>query len=122
MRKYDITPDAASESRAKLESEMSWLDSMLADGRTYLAGDRFSRADITVASLLAPFARPVEMATFHDLPLTDALAVDCERWRERPVMRWVLSRYQTDRVPTGKSPQSESGHDQPSPLQVSEVH
>lgn len=121
MRMYDITPDAASESRAKLESEMSWLDSMLADGRTYLAGDRFSRADITVASLLAPFARPEEMATFHDLPLTDALVIDCERWRERPVMRWVLAQYQTHRVPMGKPPQPESGHDRPSPSQVSEV-
>ena len=104
MRMYDITPDAASESRAKLESEMSWLDSMLADGRTYLAGDRFSRADLTVTSLLAPFARPEEMATFRDLPLTDALAVDCERWRDRPVMRWSLAQYQRHRVSKGKAP------------------
>ena len=111
MRMYDITPDAALESRAKLESEMSWLDSMLADGRTYLAGDRFSRADITVASLLAPFSRPKEMATFHDLPLTVALVADCERWRDRPLMRWIIAQYQTHRVSKGKAPQPGAGHD-----------
>jgi glutathione S-transferase len=111
MRMYDITPDAASESRSKLESEMSWLDGMLADGRPYLAGDRFSRADIAVTSLLAPFARPKEMATFHDLPLTDALVVDCERWRDRPVMRWVIAQYQTHRVPRGKAPQPVANDD-----------
>src|SRR5215510_6172183 len=57
MRMHDITPDAAAESRSILESELDWLDSTLADSRRYLSGDRFSRADITVASLLAFFAR-----------------------------------------------------------------
>jgi len=111
MRVYDITPDAASESRAKLDAELSWLDSMLADGRTYLAGDRFSRADITVAGLLAPFARPKEMPTYHNMPVPDALVADSERWRDRPVMRWVIARYQTDRVPRRKAPQPAAGHD-----------
>ena len=37
MRKYDIRPGAASESRSKLEAELDWLDNKLADGRTYLA-------------------------------------------------------------------------------------
>ena len=58
MRMHDITPDAAAESRSILETELDWLDNTLADNRRYLAGDRFSRADITVASLLAFFARP----------------------------------------------------------------
>jgi glutathione S-transferase len=56
MRMY-----AASESRAKLEAELDWLDTKLADGSPYLAADRFSRADLTVASLLALFAQPQEM-------------------------------------------------------------
>jgi glutathione S-transferase len=55
MRMHDITPDAAAESRSILESELDWLDSTLADNRRYLSGDRFSRADITVASLSWPF-------------------------------------------------------------------
>jgi glutathione S-transferase len=79
MRMYDIRPGAAVESRVKLEAELDWLDGMLADGRAYLAGDRFSRADITVASLLANFARPKEFPAQHDMKGPDALAATLER-------------------------------------------
>jgi glutathione S-transferase len=99
MRMYDITPGAASESRLKLEGELDWLDSKLSDGRLYLAGERFSRADLTTASLLAPFARPQEMPVFNEMMVPDALATDFERWRDRPVMRWVVTQYQTRRAP-----------------------
>ena len=99
MRMYDITPGAGAESRLKLEGELDWLDSKLSDGRLYLTGDRFSRADMTVASLLAPFARPDEMPVFHEMSVPDALTADLERWRDRPVMRWVVTQYQTHRAP-----------------------
>jgi glutathione S-transferase len=99
MRMYDITPEAASESRAKLEAELDWLDRKLVDGRPYLAGDRFSRADLTVASLLALFARPQEMPIYHEMSVPDALAADVERWRCRPAMRWVVAQYQAHRAP-----------------------
>ena len=102
MRMYDITPEAASESRSKLECELDWLDSKLSDGRFYLTGDRFSRADLTAASLLAPFARPREMPVFHQMSFPDALAADFEHWRDRPVMRWVVTQYQTHRAPRSK--------------------
>ena len=98
IRMHGITPDAAAESRSILESELDWLDSTLADNRRYLAGDRFSRADITVASLLAFFARPREMPTYHEMSFPGALLADLERWRDRPVMRWVVEQYGTHRV------------------------
>ncbi|GHD19151.1 hypothetical protein GCM10007052_27270 [Halioglobus japonicus] len=31
-----------------LERELDWLDAQLADGRRFLVGDNFSRADISV--------------------------------------------------------------------------
>jgi glutathione S-transferase len=80
----------ASESRAALESQLDWLDAKLSDGRFYLAGDRFSRADLTVASLLAGFARPKEMSVYHGMTRPDALAADTERWRSRPAMQWAI--------------------------------
>ena len=43
IRRHDIRPGTATESRSQLEAELNWLDSKLADGRSYLAGDRFSR-------------------------------------------------------------------------------
>jgi glutathione S-transferase len=106
LRMYRITPAAALESRAKLEGELDWLDDKLSDGRSYLAGDRFSRADLTVASLLAPFARPEEMPVFHEMSVPDALAADYERWRNRPVMRWVVTQYQSCRAPGCKNVKS----------------
>ncbi len=97
MRMYDITPGAASESRSKLESELDWLDSMLSDGRHYLSGKRFSRADVTVASLLAPFARPQEMSVYREMTLPNSLENDCARWRDRPTMEWVRAQYRDSR-------------------------
>src|SRR6478736_7094500 len=93
-----LGPGAASESRAALESELDWLDAKLSDSRFYLAGEYFSRADLTVASLLAGFASPKEMSVYHGMTRPDALAVDIERWRSRPAMRWVTEQYWRHRV------------------------
>src|SRR6516162_2522924 len=97
MRMYDVKPSAAAESRARLEAELDWLDSKLAGDRTYLAGDRFSRADLTVASILANFARPKELPPEHGMQGPDALAADVTRWSKRPVMRWVITQYERPR-------------------------
>jgi glutathione S-transferase len=82
MRMHDITPDAAAESRSILESELDWLDNALADDRRYLAGGRFSRADITVASLLAFFRDPKRCRPImrcpspaHFMPISSAGAI-----------------------------------------------
>jgi glutathione S-transferase len=83
-----VGPGAAAESRAKIDPELDWLDAKLVDGRAYLAGDRFSRVDLTVASVLAAFARPKEMPMFHNMRAPEALAADVRRWGERPTMRW----------------------------------
>lgn len=96
---YDIRPGAAAESRAMLEAEFDWLDAKLTDGRAYLVGDRFSRADLAVASLLANFAQPKELALNHGMKGAGALAADIRRWSERPVMRWVLAQYRDHRTP-----------------------
>jgi glutathione S-transferase len=94
---YDAGPGAAADSRATLEAEFDWLDAKLADGRPYLAGDRFSRADLTVASLLANFARPAELAPEHGMEGPASLAADVTRWRERPVMAFVREQYRKHR-------------------------
>jgi glutathione S-transferase len=103
MQLMDIRAGAATESRSALEAEFDWLDSKLADGRPYLVGDRFSRVDLTVASLLSALAQPKEMAVYHDMKI-DSLTADLERWSKRPVMRWVISHYQTHRDPSSEAP------------------
>jgi glutathione S-transferase len=95
---FDLRPGAADESRAKIEAELDWLDARLADGRPYLTGDKFSRADLSVASLLATFARPKEMPLYHALPAPDSLMADVRRWGKRPTMRFVLEQYRRHRL------------------------
>lgn len=101
MRAMNITPSAAAESRQVLEAELDWLDRRLEDGRCCLAGERFSRADIAVASLLAPIARPKEMSIFHSMALPDALADLFAGWHDRPVMRFVVTQYRDHRTEEG---------------------
>lgn len=37
------------------------------------------------------------------MSLPDALVADFERWRARPVMRWVIAQYETHRAVGGRS-------------------
>ena len=98
MRMYDVRPGAAAESRAMLEAEFDWLEEKLADRRVYLTGDQFSRADLTVASLLANFAKPNELAVAHGMSGPEALEADVLRWSKRPVMQWVKTIYERHRT------------------------
>jgi glutathione S-transferase len=98
VRAFDIVPGASEDSRSRLEKEFDWLEEKLADGRTYFVGDRFSRADLTVASLLAHFARPNELAIHHTISGSDSFAAVVDRWSKRPIMRWVRSQYEMHRA------------------------
>ena len=78
----------------------SFLRTQLSAVRKPTALDFGGRADLTVASLLSGYARPREMPIYHNMAAPDALAADVERWRERPVMRWVTVQYRAHRTPT----------------------
>lgn len=80
-------------SRDILLSELDWLDGLLADGRPYLCGDQFSRADITAASLLAPLVNPPQHPTYANLALPKALAQTISNWQGRPILKWVTQLY-----------------------------
>jgi glutathione S-transferase len=103
IRAMDLGPGATAESRQLLEVELDWLDGILADGRAYLVGDSLSRADISVASLLAPIAQPEGMPAFHQMILPDTLRAIFAGWRDRAVVRWAAALYRTRRVPAAWS-------------------
>ncbi|MCJ7528473.1 MAG: glutathione S-transferase N-terminal domain-containing protein [Methyloceanibacter sp.] len=102
IKAMDLGPGAAAQSHSILEAEFDWLDGILADGRPYLAGEHFSRADIAVASFLAPIVQPKEMPAFHNMALPQSLLSDFQRWRGRPVMRWTATQYRQHRAPRKK--------------------
>lgn len=93
----DLGPEQEQESRGIVLGELDWLDGLLADGRRYLVGDRFSRVDITAASLLAPLASPPEHPTYADLQLPPRIGADIRSWAERPIVNWVREIYRNHR-------------------------
>ena len=99
IRGYGLGEGAAAESRARMEVELDWFDAAIADGRPFLTGDRFTRADIAVASLLSPFARPDAMPLYQRMEFPPALAADLSRWQSRPTMQWVSQIYAKFRKP-----------------------
>jgi glutathione S-transferase len=94
----DTGPEAAPDSRTRVAAELDWLDAMLEDGRGFLTGDHFSRIDLTVAALLAPFARPKEAEVYSAMTLPPALDQDVEGWRTRPTIEWVKRIYGQYRI------------------------
>lgn len=84
-------------SYAKLAAELEWLDGLLADGRPYLTGGTFTRADLTAASLLAPLVNPAKHPTYAALSLPKRLAETTKGWQDRPVLQWVSAVYDRHR-------------------------
>lgn len=84
-------------SKAKLEQLFGEMEARLADGRSHLAGDAFTAADLTFASLAAPLAYPEPYARtaipFERLG-ADARAM-IEEFRRRPAGQFVLRMYES---------------------------
>lgn len=89
----DLGPEQGQDSKHIVEGELSWLDGLLSDGRRFLVGEQFSRADMTAASLLAPLASPKEHPTYADLRLPPRVAADLVSWENRPSINWVREIY-----------------------------
>jgi glutathione S-transferase len=92
-KRLDLGTEQGQESRDITEGELDWLDELLSDGRKYLAGDEFSRADIAAASLLAPLALPPEHPTYDKVELPPKMAASVSGWEQRPSIRWVRDIY-----------------------------
>ena len=75
-----------------LAAELDWFEGVL-DGRRHLAGDRFGRADIPAASLLAPLARPAACPIYRRVALPPSVEEALARWNARPSLRWVERTY-----------------------------
>jgi glutathione S-transferase len=99
IRWMDLGPQQGRESRDIVESELDWLDGLLSDGRPFLTGQQFTRADITAASLLAPFVTPEThpMYANQSLAWPEAAGKTVALWKDRPALKWVKQVYGTQR-------------------------
>lgn len=93
ISRMDLGKIQGDESKVIVAAELDWIDSLLADGRTYLVGERFSRADIAVASLLSPLALPPEHPVYNNLSHPPRLAQQVAEWRDRRSLQWTRRMY-----------------------------
>jgi len=94
-RSLKIDPAGAERSRRKIEETFGLVSELLADGRRYLVGDRFSVADLTFAALAAPVLLPREHP-FGPPPLEEfppAAREQIEAWRATAAGKFALRIY-----------------------------
>jgi glutathione S-transferase len=96
---FDITETSAIESYREIEIVFDRVDSLLADGRKYLLGNRFSAIDLTFAALAAPILQPPE----HHIPPTPMdllpaqMQTDIRKAQATPAGKFGLRLYQEHR-------------------------
>ncbi len=82
-----LNPDAVERSKARVKAALDGIEAELGDG-DYLAGNSFSLADLTVASLLFPIVRPPQFQYTYP-PVPAGLEGYREELGSRPVFAWV---------------------------------
>jgi glutathione S-transferase len=99
-RQLKLDEAGVERSRKKIEDTFDRIEQIIGDGRRYIAGDRFTVADLTFAALAAPVLLPPNhpVQTF-DLELFGQAARDqIEAWRDRPAGQFGLRLYADERA------------------------
>ncbi len=105
-RVLDITPGVEVHDEAVVFDELDWVAAMLADGRPFLLGERFTAADLTFAALAAPIMLPSRYGVaLPPLERLDAPTRDLiERGRAHPAGAFALRMVAEERGPTAMEP------------------
>jgi glutathione S-transferase len=98
-RVLGITPGIETEDEAVVTSEFDHAAQLLADGRSYLCGERFSAADLTFAALAAPMLVPPQYGVTLPQPeaMAPATAAMVRGFREHPAGRFALELFARQR-------------------------
>jgi glutathione S-transferase len=100
-RALQITPGVEVGDEALVWEEFDWIAALLADGRPFLLGDRFSAADLTFAALAAPIVLPSHYGVV--LPPPESLDGPTQRLvargREHPAGAFALRMVAEQRRP-----------------------
>lgn len=97
-RNRRANPGRVESIRKAVSEALDGIADRLRDGRPYLAGDRFTAADITFAALSSLLFLPPQFGGARidpdELPLG---RVDVDRWREHPAGKHALAMYEKHR-------------------------
>jgi glutathione S-transferase len=95
VQMYDISPASAIAADQTIGQIFAMVDGLLADGRSYLVGDRFSAADLAFAGLAAAMVMPdgygVKFPAMSQLP--EAMADRIQALRGTAAGQFVLRLY-----------------------------
>jgi glutathione S-transferase len=98
-RRLDISERTAARAAVRVDEELDFVAGLLSDGRRFLAGGRFTAADLAFAALAAPCVVPPVYGTplpqLADMHAEMAAAV--ARWRAHPAGRFALRMYDEQR-------------------------
>jgi len=99
-RKFAINEESAAAAAKLVDEEFDAVAAMLADGRRYLVGDRFTAADLAFAALAAPAICPPEYGTPLPQPsdLPDDMAAAVLAWRAHPAGEFGLRLFREERA------------------------
>ena len=99
-RSLKIDEAGVERSRKNIEDTFARVTEIVGDGRRFLAGDRFTVADLTFAALASPILLPPEHPVQHwPLDVFPAAARDqIQAWRETPAGQFGLRLYANERV------------------------
>jgi glutathione S-transferase len=98
IKGMDLGTEQGLQSRAAIEAELDWLDGLLADGRPYLHGNQWTRADLTAAALLGPLAAPKEHPMSEKVFFPNTVRNAMNDWEKRPALQFVSRMYSTHRL------------------------
>lgn len=94
------TPENVSAGLALSRNIVGETDALLADGRRYLLGDRFTAADLALACMLAPFVLPenygIRLPTLDEVP--ESMRGDVQWFRHTRTGDYVLRLYAQERI------------------------
>jgi glutathione S-transferase len=100
IRRYlDIDEATVANALRLVDEELDFVGELLADGRRYLVGDRFSAADLAFAALSAPLTVPVEYGTPLPQPeiLPSDMAARVRAWRAHPAGQFATRMFAEQR-------------------------
>jgi glutathione S-transferase len=96
---YRITPESAQRSLERVQGIFREIEELLSDGRPFLAGERFTAADLTFAALAAPMLFPSGCRAVH--PALDAVPAamreEALRLRDTDAGRFALRMFSQER-------------------------
>lgn len=97
---YVVSAARVEQARREFDAAMDDIESML-EGRQYLVGGRFTRADLAVASMLSLLVMPLE----HPFPWREIPDPEMrgfyDEYRDHPVSEWVRKIYRGHRLGGG---------------------